>query len=99
MLKSVTLNNAAGEAVAIHDLTGAQKRALISAKGLLGVGALRQTKRVRPNAHGSINETRYEEGRTITLEGEVASNVSVEDAIAEFRALCLPMLQTLDTGP
>src|SRR5262249_44119167 len=49
--------------------------------------------------HGAINETRYEDGRTVSLEGEIASNVSVEDAMAEFRACMLPMLQTLDVGP
>jgi hypothetical protein len=54
---------------------------------------------VRPTAHGSINETRYQEGQAISLEGEIMSNVSQADVYNEFRAITAPMIQTLDTGP
>lgn len=96
MLSSVTLDDATGNPVTLHETA---KRALTHAGGLLGAGPLRDSKRVRPTAHGAINETRYEDGRTINLEGEVISLVSVADAIAEFRIVTAPMIQTLDVGP
>jgi len=99
MLSKVTLANAAGEDVVIHEDTPTSRRLLIDAKGLVGVGPLRESKRVRPSAHGSINETSFEEGRTIQLTGEVWSQASIEAALEEFRKVVQPMLETLDNGP
>jgi hypothetical protein len=98
VLSKLTLANSAGEDVVSHEDTAASRRVLQNVKGLVGVGPLRSSKRVRPQAHGSINETTFEEGRTIAATGEVWSQVSIEEAIKEFRAITLPMLQTLDTG-
>jgi len=98
VLSKLTLANAAGEDVVIHEDSNTSKRILISAKGLVGVGPLRETKRVRPQAHGSINETAYQEGRLIQLVGEVASQVGVEDALAEFRKISGVLLESVDNG-
>jgi len=98
MLSSVTLDDNTASAVTLHqDATGG-KRWLISASGLRGVQGLRDSKRVRPQAHGGINETRYEDGRNITLVGEIMSTVSIEDALAEWALVAAPMIQTLDSG-
>jgi len=53
---------------------------------------------VRPTAHGAINETHWQDGRSITLEGEIMSTVSISDALAEFRLVTAPMVQTWDVG-
>lgn len=99
MLSSVTLDDSSGNAVTLHQDTPTGKRWLTSALGLRGITALRQTHRVRPQAHGAINETRFEDGRSIVLVGEIMSTVSIEDAFAEFAAVAKPMMQTLDVGP
>src|SRR4051794_7272304 len=96
MLSAVTLDDASGNPVTLHETT---KRGLRSASGLVGVGSPRDSKRVRPTAHGGLSETRWEDGKTIVLEGEVFSQVSVADAMAEFRLITAPILQTLDVGP
>lgn len=98
MLTSLSLDNAKGEAVVLHEVSGTAKRALISVKGLVGIGALRQSKRVRPSAHGGINETRFEDGGTITLEGEIVGATYAE-AEEQFSAVSQVMLETLDSGP
>jgi hypothetical protein len=94
----LTLANGVGTDIVIHEDSAASKRQLISAKGLAGVGSLRESKRVRPSAHGSLNETAFEEGRTISLVGEVMSQVSIENAIEEFRKISGVFLESLDNG-
>ncbi len=102
MLSSVTLQNAAGVPVSLHTDTPATTTLLKTATGLVGIGTPRLSQRVRPQAHGAINETVWEDGRTVTLEGEVwstAGSGQIEAALAAFRAITLPMMQTLDVGP
>lgn len=99
MLSVVTLDDNTGTAVTIHADTPTSKRCLTSAEGLRGVQSLRDSKRVRPQAHGGINETRWEDGRTVTLIGEIASQIGIEDAFNEFALVSAPMLQTLDNAP
>lgn len=96
MLASVTLNDRLGAAIVLHETT---KRALTSALGLVGVSGVRASVRSRPTAHGSIDETRWTDGATIALEGEIISQVGLVDAFAEFRETVRPMLETLDSGP
>lgn len=99
MLSSVTLDDSTGSAVTFHADTTTGKRWLTSALGLRGIANIRQSKRVRPQAHGGINESKYEDGRTITLVGEIMSTVSIEDALSEFATVAAPMMATLDVGP
>lgn len=96
MLTSLTLDDSSGAAVTLHET---DKRAATKALGFYGVSAPRDSKRVRPQAHGSINETRWGDGRTMSIEMEIISNVGVADAYNEFRAVVAPMQQTLDVGP
>lgn len=96
MLASLSLDDQSGAPVTLHETA---KRCLTSVTGLVGIGPLRDSRRVRPQAHGGIDETRYEDGRIIALEGEVMSTVGIEDAFAEFRAITAPMLGTLDGAP
>jgi len=97
VLTSVTLDNSSGSAVTLHSESGT--RQIRNASGLAGIGALRASTRPRPQAHGSINETRFEDGRLIVLEGAVWSQVSQAAAWTEFDAITKPMMQTLDVGP
>lgn len=97
MLAVVTIANAAGTDIVLHEDTNASKRFLVSAEGLLGVGNLRDSKRVRPSAHGSINETSFEEGRSIHLVGEVWGT-TIQKGLEEMHAVSGVMLETLDNG-
>lgn len=96
MLSSLTLDDANGNAVILHETT---KRSVRSVLGLVGIGALRESRRDRPTAHGGIDETLWESGRLVVIEGAVMSSEGIEDAFAEFRAVTKPMIETLDTGP
>jgi hypothetical protein len=98
MLSKVTLANELGEDVVIHEDVANGRRVLVDAKGLVGVGPLRSSKRVLPQAHGSINETAFEEGRTVQLTGEVMVPGSIENALAEFRKVSQVFLESVDNG-
>jgi hypothetical protein len=97
MISQITLDDHAGTPVTLHAATG--KRGMVSVSGFLGIGAPRTSQRVRPSAHGAVNETRYEDGKLMVLNGEVMSNAGIEDVDSEFHAVCAPMLDTLDYGP
>lgn len=99
MLSTVTIDDKDGNPVILHQDAQGGKRWLTSATGLRGIANLRASKRVRPQAHGGINETRYEDGRAITLQGEIMSTVGIEDAFSEWSAIAKPLMQTLDNGP
>lgn len=99
MLSSVTLQDATGTPIALHTDTPASTALLKTARGLVGIGPVRSSVRVRPQAHGGINETKWQDGQIVTLEGEVWSTIDVPTAMASFRAITKPMLQTLDNGP
>lgn len=100
MLSAVTLDDKDGNPVTLHDENDpVGKRMLNSALGLRGIANLRQSQRVRSQAHGSINETRFESGREITLVGEITSRVSLEDVFSEWGEIAEPLMQTLDYGP
>jgi hypothetical protein len=99
VLSSITLADKDGADVPLHAVAANSKRVVTGAHGILGVSTLRDSRRVRPTAHGGIDETRWEDGKLVVLEGEVISEVSQADAITEFRTLTAPMIQTLDNGP
>lgn len=96
MISSITLDDSSGAAVTLHETN---KRAVRYVSGFAGVGSLRDSRRVRPSAHGGIDETRYEDGRLMVVQGAVWSQVSQADAWAEWTAISGPMLQTLDVAP
>ncbi len=98
MLSKVTLANSTGTDVVLHEDTLASRRNILTAQGLAGVGPLRQVKRPRPQAHGSMNDTHYEEGRTIHLTGEAWHTEGVVKALEEFRAISGVLLESLDNA-
>jgi hypothetical protein len=99
LLKTLTLDDSSGTPVTIHSDALTSKRALTKATGLVGIGSVRNSgKRPRPTAHGGINQSHWEDGGTITLEGQIGSQTGIEDALSEFRTIAAPMLQTLDVG-
>lgn len=71
---------------------------MVSASGLVGIGALRESRRVRPQSHGAIDETRYEDGKIISLVLEV-SGADYEGTFADARTITGACLDTLDYGP
>jgi hypothetical protein len=95
MLLTLTLDDATGAAVTLHETA---KRYITTASGLVGVSPVRDLVRPRPQAHGGIDDTLYTDLSTIVVEGECFSTAGIEDAFAEFRAIVKPMLQTLDSG-
>ncbi len=102
MLSKLTLQNHAEptpEDIVLHEDTNASRRLVAEATGLFGISPLRQSRRVRPQAHGSIDETKYGEGSLITLDGTVWSTVSIEAALEEFRKVSQVAQETLDYGP
>lgn len=96
MLTSLTLDDSAGNAVTLHETSN---RAVSKATGLVGVGALRASRRPRPQGHGGLDGTRFEDGRLVTVEGAVWSQVSQDAAFTELAAITKPMVQTLDVAP
>lgn len=94
MLSAMTLNDHAGNAVALMD--DALGRAVTHASGLVSTGPPRSSRVVRPNAHGGINRTRYTDGTVIDLSLEAISPVSVEAAFGTYRTMIKPMIETLD---
>jgi hypothetical protein len=101
MLASLTLNDATGAAVTLHETA---KRYITTVSGLVGVSPTRDLVRPRPQAHGGIDDTRYTDLSTIVVEGECFStaggslDAQIQDALAEFRLIVKPMLETLDQG-
>lgn len=93
MLSALTLDNQTGTAI---PLINPPKREIEEADGLYGTGSLRDSKRPRPQAHGGINETRYSDGKNITINGVIGSNISIADAYTEWRTLANTMIDTLD---
>src|SRR4051794_9351664 len=65
---------------------------------LFGIAAPRTSQRVRPQGDGGINETKFRDGKLIVLNGEIMSNVGIEDCYSEFHSICAPMEDTLDYG-
>lgn len=99
MISLVTVDDSTGSPVVLHSDDPGSKRNLTSALGLRGIANLRTSERVRPQAHGGINQTRYEDGRTITLVGEIISQISLEDMYNEWAEVGAALMQTLDNGP
>lgn len=97
MLRSITLDDADGNPVTIHDETGLRLASNVS--GLVGVGAPRDDRRVRPNNHGGIDGTRWEDGRLISIDGNVSAPGDIAGAFADFRSMVRPMVQTWDASP
>lgn len=69
MLEYVTLEDATGTRVSLHD--GAGLARLAKADGLVGLTPVREVVRARSGGHGSVNRSRWLSDRLIVLEGEV----------------------------
>lgn len=96
MLSALSVDDKDGTAIPfISDALG---RDVASASGLVGVGPLREDRRVRPQGHGALDLTRWEDGRTIPIEGVVVG-ASQELAYENLREITTACLQTLDEGP
>jgi hypothetical protein len=65
--------------------------------GLFGVESPRQVKRPRPTNHGAVNDTRYGDGKLISLAFEVIGSDG-GDSMTQFRAFTAAAVQTWDYG-
>ena len=82
MISAITLADADGSDISL--LSSARK--LTSIQGLAGLPGVRDVRRERPNADGSLNESKYLTDREIVLEGVITG--STETAVyTEFDAL------------
>lgn len=96
MLLSLTLDDKDGNPVTLSDAAG--NVGLVEVQGLIGIGPPRDSRRVRPQSHGAIDETRFEDGRLIALVLE-AAGPTYEAAIVNFRAVTAALLDTWESGP
>lgn len=67
-------------------------------EGFWGVEAPRQVKRPRPTGHGSLNDSRYGDGRLMSAAFECIGT-DYADTESVFHAVTAPMVDTWDTGP
>ena len=100
MLSALTIDDRNGIPVSLlSDTCG-----ILNASGLIGVASLRTSYRVRPQADGGIDETKWEDGRLTSFAFEVSGTGSDWDArhasaYANFRAVTKPMQETMKFGP
>lgn len=91
-LSAITLNDAAGLPVVLHNGT---TRGVTQVTGIAGITAPRRSVRPRPTAHGTIDETRWTDEAIITIEAYVRGT-SDAAAFNELRLVTAPMLATLE---
>lgn len=101
MYNSISLDDATGSAVLLHRTT---RRVIQRTEGLTGLAGPRQAIRDRPQAHGAINDSRWQSGQTMVLEGILkdSSSALLEaewDAIAgaAYDTLTAPTLLKWET--
>lgn len=87
MLSAIAING-----LALHDTA---TREVVSVGGLIGVSPVRRSVRVRPTAHGSIDESRYLDESLITIVGDVFG--TQEECFAELRTLSQAFMATLES--
>ena len=97
MLWSITLNNASGTPVTLHDENSTTQ--IHDALGFTGIGSIRESRRPLPSAHGGLDESKYEDGRLMVVEGAVWSTASMADAWAKWDVISAALMETLDVGP
>lgn len=95
LLQALTIEDAAGVQV---PFMAPPTRKIRGAEGFLGVSAVRQSSRDRPNAHGAINESRWTGPGLYVIDGLIVGT-DPADCASEFRDLSGVLLQTLDDGP
>jgi hypothetical protein len=100
-LGSITLDDKDGNPVTLAGGTGSCE--LVEAHGLIGVASIRDSRRVLPQQHGGIDESKFEDGRLTALVLEVAGSGADLDAaqvnaFANFRTVTKPAFQTLKYG-
>lgn len=99
MLQTVTLADKTGADITLHQDSPTSKRVATAASGFYGVTGIRQSIRERPQQHGVIDDSKFQGGKLMVLDLEISSDVSIEDAFTELRAVTAPIIQTLDNGP
>jgi hypothetical protein len=100
VLSKMTLANG-NEDVVLHEDAPTSFRQIVNVQGLWGLAKLRSSKRVRPSAHGSLNETKFQEGRSIAISAECWSNLGgdagIKKAREEFNEIVAAAYETLET--
>lgn len=93
MLSALTLDDESGTPIEL--ISDPLRRDVATATGLIGVAPLRDSRRVRPQARGALDETRWQDGKIISIEGQV-TGASQELAFANFRQIVTPCVQSLE---
>jgi hypothetical protein len=94
MITALSLNDYTGAAV---NLMPNDKVLVTDVDGLFGIESPREVKRPRPTGSGAINDTRYGDGRLVSVAWDVAGT-DQGDTATQFRTLTAPMVQTWDYG-
>lgn len=100
MISVATIDDKDGNPVIFHDDSPSSKRGWIDAHGLLGgtIAPLRQSKAIRPQVHGGVNRTRFQDGGQPSFTQEIVGD-DIEDAYDELLVISAVLQDTLDYGP
>lgn len=95
MITALSLTDRNGTDVAL--MRSDEKVIPTAIDGLWGVESPRQVKRPRPTGHGSLNDTKYGDGRLASIAFECIGT-DYADTLAQFRTVTAPMVETWDYG-
>lgn len=95
MITALSLADGSGTDIS---LMPSDKVLVTDVEGLFGIEAPRQVKRPRPVGHGALNDTRFGDGRLISIAWDIAGT-DQGDTLTQFRTITAPMLETWDYGP
>jgi len=93
MLKTIVFTPAVGSAITLHD-SGASAYQVTRAEGIIGTPPTRDVEKVAPGRDGVLNDTRFVDGRSIVLEGEVFGT-STSDVLSKWDEMTSAFQTTL----
>lgn len=86
------------DGIDLHDYDGAlADRAVSRVEGLVGLAAPKSQVRTKADGHGTVNRSRWQDSKIVTIEGEVWGNTLI-DAFADFDAITAPFERTMREG-
>lgn len=94
MITALSLADGTGTDVS---LMPSDKVLVTDVDGLWGVESPRQVKRPRPTGSGALNDTRFGDGRLMSVAWDV-SGTDQADTLTQFHTLTAPMVDTWDIG-
>jgi hypothetical protein len=95
MISSITLSTATGD-VTLHSTASGSNAVVTRAEGLQGTPPIRNLVTQRSQASGGFVRTKYNDTRSITIEGEVLGS-TIETAFDNFDTLAAAMYDSITT--